>query len=256
MCSRLEDGRDYLLARAQFWKERGPLPPRPPTTDLGLRLQRERTLQSRMTTEGTVSRQGTNVSRANMGESQEGADSATSSLNKHNTGENQKAEKENDLSPRQGQQGADNGKRLSRDEQIQGHQEQNDGKNSGDEQEKNTALSADNTREGDLQLFGNHHQEMPHQDGSHQNGPHQERSHQDGPHQEGPHLEGSRQDGPHQDGPHLEGSHQGAQHREPLHTEQNPDEHSEETRIQRSQAEGPGSTASEAQKENVFIISK
>ncbi|GFN88128.1 hypothetical protein PoB_001463400 [Plakobranchus ocellatus] len=94
VCLRLEDGREYLLDRARFWKEKGPLPPRPPTTDLGMRLQRERTLQSRMTMEsdrqsrmtnnqerqsrldGAESRQKTNVSpQGLMGqESQQGKD--------------------------------------------------------------------------------------------------------------------------------------------------------------------------------------
>ncbi|GFR83262.1 hypothetical protein ElyMa_004119400 [Elysia marginata] len=76
ICDRLQDGRDYLLTRAMFWKEKGPLPPRPPTTELGLRLQRERTMQSRATNErakesrieGALSRQTTGVSFSNQQE--------------------------------------------------------------------------------------------------------------------------------------------------------------------------------------------
>lgn len=70
VCHRLEDGRNYLLSRAMFWKEKGPLPPRPPTTELGLRLQRERTMQSRASNERTrVSRMESSLSGQETGAS-------------------------------------------------------------------------------------------------------------------------------------------------------------------------------------------
>ncbi|XP_069128925.1 uncharacterized protein [Argopecten irradians] len=46
-----EHGRDFLLDRADFWEDRGPLPPRPPRTSLGMRLSRVQT----MTDSGRVS---------------------------------------------------------------------------------------------------------------------------------------------------------------------------------------------------------
>lgn len=39
-----EHGRGYLLERADFWEKQGPLPPRPPMTAAGWRMQREQTL--------------------------------------------------------------------------------------------------------------------------------------------------------------------------------------------------------------------
>lgn len=39
-----EHGRNYLLDRADFWEDRGPLPARPPRTSLGMRLTRMQTM--------------------------------------------------------------------------------------------------------------------------------------------------------------------------------------------------------------------
>ncbi|KAL4230221.1 hypothetical protein ACF0H5_010606 [Mactra antiquata] len=51
-----EHGRDYLLERADFWEKRGPLPPRPPMTEVGWKMQRQATLAaSRQASEMTLS---------------------------------------------------------------------------------------------------------------------------------------------------------------------------------------------------------
>lgn len=45
-------GRGYLLKRADYWERRGPLPPRPPMTAIGWKMQRQQTLfASRQTSE-------------------------------------------------------------------------------------------------------------------------------------------------------------------------------------------------------------
>ena len=44
-----EHGRDYLLERADYWERRGPLPQRPPMTDIGCKMQRQHQLTSRQT---------------------------------------------------------------------------------------------------------------------------------------------------------------------------------------------------------------
>ena len=36
-----EHGRGYLLERAGYWEKRGPLPPRPPQTEIGWKMQRQ-----------------------------------------------------------------------------------------------------------------------------------------------------------------------------------------------------------------------
>lgn len=50
-----EHGRDYLLERADFWERRGPLPPRPPMTAVGWKMQRQQIITSRQTSQMSFS---------------------------------------------------------------------------------------------------------------------------------------------------------------------------------------------------------
>lgn len=46
-----EHGRGYLLQRADYWEQRGPLPPRPPMTEIGWKMQQQQLLWSQQSSE-------------------------------------------------------------------------------------------------------------------------------------------------------------------------------------------------------------
>ncbi|XP_012940770.1 uncharacterized protein LOC101847539 [Aplysia californica] len=85
VCAKLETGRDYLLERAHYWKERGPLPPRPPTTELGWRNLRAQTA-SETTRDHTSQQQQRKTSQGggDGGKTNKGSDSSPSTNAKGN----------------------------------------------------------------------------------------------------------------------------------------------------------------------------